>query len=372
MTPHLYLRNYYFWYFATVAAVIPFLPLYLKEQGISEGDIGTLVAIGPIIMLTCQPLWGILSDYLQAPTRVLSIALLGCAITVTLFPLQLEFWWLFLIMASYMFFQAPAIPLADSIALTHIEENGDSFGQIRLWGSLGFSIMVLVLGYLFLNFGLNKLFVTAAVLYLVSLLSSVVLPKGKKEPRVQILSSAGKLLAQRPFAFFLVYGLIIQASFNSYNAFFGIYFTSIGGSTEMLGIAWTISALSEIPFFLYADKLIRRFSTKTLLTIAGLVFTLRWLLFAYLTDPYIVMAFQPLQGLSFGLFYLAAIQFVNQQSPKGLKTTGQSLFAALTFGLGSALGSFISGNFIEAYSLSGMFLFWAALCIVARFRMENN
>lgn len=133
----------------------------------------------------------------------------------------------------------------------------------------------------------------------------------------------------------------------------------------MLGMAWMLAALSEIPVFYFGEILRQRFGNLNLLRFAALVYGLRWLLYAVLDSPWQVLVSQLLQGISFGLFYLAAVNHVADIAPRGLTTTSQSLFSAITFGGGSALGSLIGGLLYQYQGLTGMFRSLSLIILVA-------
>lgn len=356
------LKLYYFVYFTIVAAFTPYLPLYLREHGIQDIQIGTLMAIGPLVMIVAQPFWGIISDYLQNPVKVLRFTLFLGMLAILLFTFSIKLWWLTCVMAVYTFFQSPYIPLADSIALDYLKTSRAGFGSIRLWGSLGFSVAVLAIGQFFSRAGLDYLFTLTALLFLFSLLATSGLPQGNALPRRKLGREAWKLLSNRSFLVFVTFTCLVQITFNAYNTFFGLYFDSLGGTTSWLGVAWMLSALSEIPFFYFGEVLLSRYGAPAILRFAAIIYCLRWVIYPLLKSPGAVLAVQPLQGLSFGLFYLAAVHYASSLSPRELLTTGQSLFASITFGIGSTLGSFVGGVLVQYLGLNGMF--WS-LAIIA-------
>ena len=356
------LKLYYFVYFTILAAFLPYLPLYLREHGVRELQIGSLMAIGPLVTIVAQPFWGMISDYLQNQVKVLRFTLTLGMLTMLLFTVSTKLWWLTVVMAVYMFFQSPNVPLADSIALGYLKSSGEGFGRVRLWGSLGFSVAVLAMGQFFSVAGLGYLFAVTALLFLLSLLATSGLPQGDAAPRRKLGREAWGLLANRSFLVFVTFTCLVQITFSAYNTFFSLYFTSLGGATNLLGTAWMLSAISEIPFFHYGEVLLRRYGPANLLRFAAIVFGARWVIYPLLTSPGAVLAAQLLQGLSFGLFYLAAVHYASTLSPRELLTTGQSLFAAITFGIGSTLGSFVGGILVQYLGLNG--LFWS-LAVIA-------
>ncbi|MHB8172341.1 MAG: MFS transporter [Thermincolia bacterium] len=361
----LLLKLFYFFFFTTFAAFLPFLPLYLREIGLESGKIGIIMGIGPLVMLLAQPLWGMVSDYLQKRILVLRFTLLASMVSTLLFPVTTEFTLIALITVLYTFFQTPITPLADSIVLTHHEAAGGSFGKVRLWGSLGFALAVVVMGLWLQSTKLINMFTVVAFLYLASFLVTLGLKEQKKAAGQKLTGHVMDLLTNKRFLLFLGYSCLIQLTFAAYNTFFGLLFISLGGTTFTLGLAWFIAAISEIPVFLYSRALLLRFGSRKLLVFAGVIFSMRWFFFSLVESPIHILFFQVLQSISFGVFYFSAVNYVNHIVPSQLRSTGQALFAALGFGLGATLGNFFGGMMVEQAGLSTMFMASGFLCLAA-------
>ncbi|HEX3032310.1 MAG TPA: major facilitator superfamily domain-containing protein 6 [Bacillota bacterium] len=360
------LRVYYFCYFMIVAGFMPYLPVYLRRIDVSGVEIGALMGIGSLVMIFAQPFWGIVSDHFQAQLRVLRVTLVGAMLAVLLFTLTTKVWILGLITILYMIFQTAHVPISDSIALTYLRNSSnEGFGSIRLWGSLGFSVAVVLMGYVFSDNGILRIFYWSCGLYGVALVTTLGLPTAAPQPRAKIGKLAWHMLKNRRFLVFVGFTCLVQITFNAYNTFFSIYFTGLGATSGMLGLAWMLSALSEIPVFYFGEQLRRRFGNLGLLRFAATVYGIRWLLYAVLKSPELVLASQVLQSISFGVFYLAAVNYVADITPPELITTGQSLFAAVTYGIGSALGSLVGGLLYQQLGLTGMFYSLSGLILVA-------
>lgn len=75
------LRGFNFLYFALLAMFIPFLPVYLSEQGLSPSQIGFIIGTGGFVTIIAQPLWGMISDKTKTIRKVLLALLLCSAVT---------------------------------------------------------------------------------------------------------------------------------------------------------------------------------------------------------------------------------------------------------------------------------------------------
>lgn len=152
-----YLRTFLFFFHSTGILIVSFLPIFLKEKGFSSTDIGWILAIGPFAALIAEPISGFLSDKYKSIKRVLFICILGMIVSsVGLF--QMNSFFPFMIMAFIFFlFRSPVGALGDSLSQKTADQFGQSFGSIRMWGSVGFAISALVSGMILSQVGIDKL-----------------------------------------------------------------------------------------------------------------------------------------------------------------------------------------------------------------------
>ena len=83
------LRGFNFLYFGLLAIFIPFLPVYLAEQGLKPGQIGLIVGTGGFVTIITQPLWGMISDKTKTIRKVLLI-LIAFSSIIGYFVVRLE------------------------------------------------------------------------------------------------------------------------------------------------------------------------------------------------------------------------------------------------------------------------------------------
>ncbi len=70
-------------------------------------------------------------------------------------------------------------------------------------------------------------------------------------------------------------------------------------------------------------------------------------------------------GLSFSLFLVASVDYVNRIVPSAWRATGQSLFWAAYFGLGSILGNLWAGWLYDLWGVQAMFRANGVLILLA-------
>jgi PPP family 3-phenylpropionic acid transporter len=72
----------------------------------------------------------------------------------------------------------------------------------------------------------------------------------------------------------------------------------------------------------------------------------------------------PLHALTFASFYLGAMDHLEQGTPAVLRTTGQGLFSAVTFGVGHTVGNLLAGWLFEPLGMSRLYLASAILAVI--------
>jgi PPP family 3-phenylpropionic acid transporter len=150
--------NYFnFFLYGAIAVLVSYLPLYLGNMGFSPVQIGFLISIGPVISIFANPVWGFWSDRFQNDRLILLILLIGNLI-ISLFVFGTKaFFPLVVVMLLFYFFQTAIYPISTNLILYAVDKTNRSFGSYRLWGSLGFAIVAVVLGPIIQWLGISRL-----------------------------------------------------------------------------------------------------------------------------------------------------------------------------------------------------------------------
>ena len=85
-----------------------------------------------------------------------------------------------------------------------------------------------------------------------------------------------------------------------------------------------------------------------------LLFALRWAILALAVSPVLVLATAALNGVTFTPYMAGGILYVEKHTPPGLHATAQGLLAAVTFGLGAAVGALGGGVLFDAVGPQGL------------------
>ena len=110
--------------------------------------------------------------------------------------------------------------------------------------------------------------------------------------------------------------------------------------------------------------LMRRFGGKTVLVLFTAAVPLRWLLYSFITNPAYILPLQFLHSATAAAYYAAAVTYVDTLTPPEWKATGQSLFGALSDGIGIGGGSLAFGIIYHRWGLAVAFSVGAAIALV--------
>lgn len=363
------LRIFYFVHYAAIGIYYPFLVPHLRAMGLGGSEIGLAQMAGSLAAVPASFLWGSLADRLRAPARVLELA------TAAAFAASagLVFARTPLSVALLLFLRglaAPAIvPLIDTIAVDSLHARpGASYARLRLFGSIGFIVSAQGAGLFLAQIDETRRAYVMPIAYAVAVLATTLaaralrrgtlarsedagaaLAKARAKPH---LADVRALLTDRRLVLFLMAGAVHEATTASYQLY-GALVHDHGFSPAVTGAGMAFGVIAEV-FVLFAfPALERRFSVTGLLGFAFCGSALRWWLTSHAAAGAFIVAIQGLHGLTYGLYWAAAVRGMTLWVPARLRATGQALFSGTTTSLGGAIGYRLAGLGYESWGGAG-------------------
>ncbi|UQZ35926.1 MFS transporter [Paenibacillus sp. PK3_47] len=343
------LRGFYLFLGLAGGSFGSYLTLLLKANGLDVSQVGLLMAVGMSIAICIQPVWGMISDrYNQA--RLVLILSVAVPAVLAVFYRSDYFIVLLLVYTVSTIFSSTQAPIADSYAIAAANRAGSSYGSIRMMMSIGAAVGAYAGGQYIANFSVSTIWIPFLLLNAVAVIIALTLPKQAEENHMMSQSfSQGirKLLGNRIFLAFLGGCFLVNQTMAAFGTYFVVAFQSVGGSSGNAGIALFIASVTNVPSMLYASKVIRRFGRERTLLLGALIYVLRWGIQVAFPYPSVMIGVQVLHGLSFGLFYIAAVEYVSQITSPEMQATGQSVFNIVFSGLAGILGNLLNGMLLE-------------------------
>ena len=363
--PYWRLSSFYFFYFASLGALVPYWSLYLKDLGFDAQAIGILIAFIPATKIFAPYIWGWLADHTQRPITIIRMANLLAVFAFAGVFFGHSYWWLAVVMFAFSFFWNSSLPQFEATTLNHLKDKIHHYSNIRLWGSLGFIFMVVGLGEFFQSQSIDWLptviFVLLAAIFLVSL----IVPEGLRVEhgeQAHIMS----VVRQPVVLAFLAVCFLMVLSHGPYYTFYSIYLEDHGYSRRFIGLFWAVGVVAEVVIFLLMYRILPLLGARMLLLITLALTALRWLLIGFFPDDAMVLFFAQLfHAFSFGVFHAVGISLVHQFFKGKHQGRGQALYASLSFGVGGAVGSLVSGLLWDRIEHSSLFALAAVAALMA-------
>ena len=350
------LGGFYAASFLVVGIQLPFWPVFLAGRGLGVQEIAFVFAAAIWGKVIATPVLGAFADRFGR-RRAVMIVLSGaaCAAYAGLWPVA-GFWALLALNLVAGVAQSALMPLGDSITLAAVRSEGLDYGRVRVWGSVTF-ILASVGGGALLALGSRASLADNQVLLLV-LAASIVLFAAclgipSVSPRAALIrlrwSHLGGLLADRRFWLFVTSAAALQSSHQLYYGFGTLYWRGLGFSDPVIGALWAEGVVAEIVLFWFSAPIVGRLGPLGLMALGGVAGIVRWSLMGILPGLGPAAVLQLLHALTFGASHLGAMHFMARRVPLGAAASAQSLYAALSAGLGSGLVMLAAGALYAAY-----------------------
>jgi PPP family 3-phenylpropionic acid transporter len=354
----------YFWYFAAVGTFSPFAALYYRDLGFSGLQVGILTAIPSLWAAFLGPVLGALSDSLAIHRLMLRAALVLAAVLALVTSQATAFIPILILVGLLTLATVPVPALLDSYALTTVERRGVSYGRLRVWGSLGYMALTLVVGRIMGDRVSSVLLVAYAACLGLTFLTVFPLPRlADRHPR-PLLDGLQEIRRNRPLLLLITVAYLLSSGSAIMNVFLAIHVQELGGSASLIGVAFALSAASELPIVAFGGWILARLGTVTTIALALVVYTVRMIAFSLITVPEWILPVQMLHGLSFGAFLMASVTLAYRLAGRHQAATAQALLTAMSFGFGSITGSLVGGALLDSIGTVGLFRGAAVLMLV--------
>lgn len=329
------ISTFYFFYFALIGVHIIFVPKILSMVHYDPVQIGTIFASAPLVRFAI-PFLFVRGFRLDQKTFYAALGLMMAG-AAGFYPALEDFWSLLATNILFGIGIALVLPYIEVIALEEIGK--ERYGRIRLFGSIGFiAVSLILVDYLADPYtGIAFLIVLAAI----TLICAVLIARRQHHG-----TPASPLSEQPNFSIFghpyLWIGFfLMQVSFGPFYNFFTIYTTDHGVSLQTTVWLWSFGVVAEIVMFYFQAPLLRR-NLFAIVQLSAFITAFRWLMVALFPDSVpILFAAQSLHAFSFALFHSAAIAILFSLYER--KRLAQQFFFGISYGLGGFIGAMGAG-----------------------------
>lgn len=363
----LYIYNiYFFTYFFAVGVIMPWFPIYMSEVALLSNDkIGLILSIISLVSIIFQPIWGIVNDKLHLDKKIVFLGIVMVNIFVVLIFISTNFYFLALFTFMFGLFNCGIGPIQDSLAVIYTKKYNFKYGDVRIWGSIGYAIATVISGYFIKNIGYNSILILSTLFFLLSFFIFMKV----KQVRSPIINKSVKrqnnlliVLKNKIFIIFLIFASLSIGVLSTMGNFTTLRIKDLGGSTTQIGFITALTVFLEILTMLYITKINIRISEYKLLMISILIQIPFLLVYIYSSDLNLLLYILLLRGISSGLFITVMVNFISSLLPSDEILSGLILYSAISINLTGYLTNTISGFIITFASYKALFI--TILCLV--------
>ena len=345
---HWRLSRFYFFYYFFVGSFVPYWGIYLQSENFSPSSIGILLSLFQISRIVAPNFWGWIADHTGHRVKWIKLtSFLGLIGFIGIFWAK-GFFWIFLVMSALSLFTSSTLPLAESLTLAHLATTDGHYSRIRLWGSIGFIVASLFLGYLIDLQGINILLWVLLITQAIIFFLSNTIPEAKEIHHKKNDLSIWKII-KTPSVVALLIGCTLMVSAHGvlYN-FYSIYLKEHGYSSAAIGWLWAVGVICEIFIFMLMPKILRRYSLKTILLISLFLGVIRFILIGASPDQfYLLLIAQMFHAATFGSFHAASIEVIAYFFKGRNQSRGQAIYNSVAYGIGGTIGGLGGGYLIQ-------------------------
>ncbi|CAG9854018.1 unnamed protein product [Phyllotreta striolata] len=137
-----------------------------------------------------------------------------------------------------------------------------------------------------------------------------------------------------------------------------------GGSPTLFGVASVINHISEIFAYFFSFRLIRQMGHVKVLCLGLIGNTLRFLYISWLTNPWWVLPFEFMQGITHAAVWAACCSYIAHNTPIELRSSAQGVLQGIHHGLGRGCGAVFGGMFVSSFGSTATFRGYGLICLL--------
>jgi len=339
-TEYYKISSFIFLYFFTWSASIGLLAIWLGQKANLSGTvIGTVFAVNGIFSVILKPIYGYILDKIGMSKYLLYFVVLMSALMAPFFiyvyqPLLLSNTMLGIIVgAIYLSFAWYAgVAACESYSDRYSRLNSMEFGQIRMWGSLGWAVASSFSGLLFnispsWNFIMGSVASVVMFIVLLSLKVNVnaanasdVLTKEKIVP-----ADVYALLRNRKFWAFCLYvagvAWMMFIAEQQFSRYFVTFFDDVHQGNAVFGYLGTVQSGMEFIMYMVIPLVVNYIGAKRGLLIVGLVVGARLIISGLCDSHLLISVLKPLYGLEICLLLVSVFKYIAEHFDKRVNAT---------------------------------------------------
>jgi nucleoside transporter len=334
-----------------------------KVLHFSDGQVGAIYALLPMGCMVAPFFAGQIADRYFPTDRLLAVLHLLGAVPLYVMATATSYdnVWIWMLLWAMLF--GPTLALTNSICFHHMPQAESEFGLVRVWGTIGWIVVGLLLGIGLREWlpgllaplgGFDGMWL-GAILSLITGLFCFTLPHtppASKNSNPLAFLDALKMLRDPEFAIFLAIAFVVATELMFYFVLTGPFLYAVGIAPGSAPAWMAIAQAAEILTMIFLPRMLTRWGIRGTMMVGILAWPLRYAIFAMGGPLWLILASLTLHGLCYVCFFTASYIYVDKVAPPDIRASAQGLIAFVLLGAGLVVGSWFAGAVSDLFSIT--------------------
>ena len=306
---------------------------YIKQNGFDEMQQGYLLSSIALFTIVLQIVFGIASDK-TGKMKIFFLVCFGAAsfASVFLFLRPTNSFWLMFFLVGFIggagrCFQS----MIDTWALL-VEKEKTSFEKDKATGSVGWALGAWAAALICAFLSFKTLAYGCAICAVLSLVCAFAAKDGKRESTMK-WTQLKELLSKKEYVVLILIMLVLFAMGCADIYLVVDKIMALGGTSFHIGLKWGLQSLAEAPVFLVSKQLTQRFKMLHLLVFSTLMFGVRFLVYGFIQDVWLLVLCALMQSVTFPIAIYCTKIGIDGCTQEEVKSTAQLFGASVYMGI---------------------------------------
>ncbi|MFS0875489.1 MFS transporter [Solibacillus isronensis] len=347
-----WLAKNFFMFFITWGIFLPYWTGWLiNDKGLTVSEASIIMGFGLVARaISTMFIFPFVSKVMSNKNVLIFFTASSLVVTLLNIPIN-SFGGLFLMTLLFSAFYPALLPAVESSASTLMQHGSIHYGKARSLGSFGFVVAVLIISMISGMYG-EQMILWMMILGLAALLIIQFMPAPQVLSLVPVKEN-GKTLSMKglfevkSFIIVLLVVILLQGAHASYYNYGYIYLQDLNVNPFYIGMILNVAVIFEVLYFYKADTILTKWKPSSLLLVAAIGSSIRWILvYAFPNMPMFIIS-QALHALSFAMAHYAFIRYISKALPQEQIPNAQGIYSALAMSLSAAILTLLGGALYE-------------------------
>ena len=286
-------------YFGFVGLFSPYAPLWYQSLGYSTFAIGVLTSMQSATRLFAPYAWGWSADHSGRREPLLRLAIGGALVSSLGFFLFRDYAWIAVVTRRpdalhRRAWSRSAKPRWPTTSASGGQVDIGRYGRVRLWGSVGFVVVVTVSGFVLELAGVERFPLLCTACSRCCSFAAFQLPPPSEPAHAEpVIKGALAVLREPVVAWFFAGVFLTVLAHTSLYAFYSLYLASLGYGKGAIGLLWAVGVAVEVAWFAFQGRWANRLPVHGWLALAAAVSALRFAAIAAFAAHAAVLVVRP-------------------------------------------------------------------------------